>query len=114
MLLLTSTSVTCVLPKQSKFQDILAKFPDIVTPTLDHQPVNIQHAFVTNGEIVKIKLRRMSPEMQKVVDEQINECLRDDVIKRSDSSFGSSLHVVPKKSCKHRVCVDYRRLNAIS
>ena len=72
-------SVTCVLPKQSKFQDILAKYPNIVTTTsrFERQSVNIQHAMVTNGEIVKSKLRRMSTEMQKVVDEQINEWLRN-------------------------------------
>ena len=109
-------SVTCVLPKQSQFHDILAKYPNVVTPTsrFERQPVNIQHAIVTNGEIVKSKLRRMSLEMQKVVDEQINEWLRDGIISRSDSPFASCLHVVPKKSGKHRVCVDYRRLNAIS
>ena len=56
----------------------------------------------------------MSPEMQKVVDEQINEWLRDGIISRSDSPFASCLHVVPKKSGKHRVFVDHRRLNAIS
>ena len=49
-------SVTCVLPKQSQFHDILAKYPNVVTPTsrFERQPVNIQHAIVTNGEIVKI------------------------------------------------------------
>ena len=38
----------------------------------------------------------MSPEMQKVVDEQINEWLRDGIISRSDSPFARCLHVVPK------------------
>ena len=52
----------------------------------------------------------MSPEMQKVVDEQINECLRDGIISGSASPFISCLHVVPKQSGKHGVCVDYRRL----
>ena len=33
----------------------------------------------------------MSPEMQKVVDEQINEWLRDGIISRSDSPFASCL-----------------------
>ena len=89
-------SVTCVLPKQSQFYDILA---NVVTPTsrFERQPVNIQHAIVTNDEIVKSKLRRMLSEMQKVVDEQINEWLRDGIISRSDSPFASCLHVVPKK-----------------
>ena len=111
-------SVICVLPKQSQFHDILAKYPNVITLTskFERQPMNIQHAIVTNGEIVKSinKLRRMSREMQKVVDEQIIEWLRDGIIGRSDSPFASCLHVVPKKSGKHRVCVDYRRLNATS
>ena len=104
------------MPTQSKFHDILAKYPNVVTPTsrFERQPVNIQHAIVTNGEIVKSKLRHMSPEMQKMVNEQIDEWLRDGIISQSDSPFASCLHVVPKKSGKHRVCVDYRRLNAIS
>ena len=76
--------------------------------------MNIQHAIVTNGEIVKSKLRRMSPEMQKVVNEQINEWLKDGIISRNDSPFASCLLVVPKKIGKHCVCVDYRCLNAIS
>ena len=95
---------------------IFSQYPNAVTPTsrFGRQPVNIQHAIVTNGEIVKSKLRRMSPEMQKVVDEQINEWLRNGIIIRSDSLFASCLQVVPKKSGKHHVCVDCRLLNAIS
>ena len=41
--------------------------------------------------------------MQKVVAEQVNEWLKDSIISRSDSPFASCLHVVPKKSGKHRV-----------
>ena len=55
------SSITCVLRKQNKFQDICAKYPNVVTPTsrFERQPVNIQYAIVTNGEIVKSKLRHM-------------------------------------------------------
>ena len=55
-------SVTCILSKQNKFQDIFKKYPNIVTPTsrFEHQPLNIQHAIATNDEIVKSKLKQMS------------------------------------------------------
>ena len=36
------------------------------------------------------------------------------MISRSDSPFANCLHVVPKKSGKHRACANYRHLNAIS
>ena len=40
----------------------------------------------------------MSPEMQKVVDEQMNEWLKNGIISRSDSPFARCLHVMLKKS----------------
>ena len=51
----------------------------------------------------------MSPEMQKAIDEQLYEWLRDSLISRSDSPFASCSHLVPKKSGKHRVYVDCKR-----
>ena len=60
-------SVTCVLPKQSQFHDILAKYSNVIRPTsrFERQPVNIQHAIVTHGEIVKSKLRRSHQKCKK-------------------------------------------------
>ena len=75
---------------------------------------NRARAIRTNGKIVRSKLRRTSPEIQKIIDSQITEWLTDGIISKSDSSYSSCPHVVPKKNGKHRVCVDYRNLNATS
>ena len=106
----------CIVPELSEFHQILAKYPNILQPPHRFERTNhgIEHAIPTNGKIVKSKLRRVSPETQKIIDKQINEWLKDGIISRSDSPYSSCLHVVQRKSGKPRVCVDYRNLNATS
>ena len=113
---ITPPKLCCVLPEKSEFHSILAKYPKILNPPHRFKRVKhgIEHSINTNGNIVKSKLRRTSPETQKVIDEQIDEWLREGIVFRSDSPYASCLHVVPRKSGKPRVCVDYRNLNAIS
>ena len=104
----------CIVSKLSKFHQILAKYPSILQPPHRFERTNhgIKHAISTNGKIVTCKLRRVSPETQKIIDLQINKWLTDGIISRSDSPYSSCLHVVQRKSGKPRVCVDYRNLNA--
>ena len=106
----------CIVPELSEYHQILAKYPNIPHPPHRFERTNhgIEHAIPTNGKIVKCKLRRVSPETQKSIDQQINEWLTDGTISRSDSPYSSCLHVVQRKSGKPRVCVDYRNLNATS
>ena len=94
----------------------MSEYPKILNPPHRYQRKahGIEHAICTNGKIVRSKLRRTSPEIQKIIDSQITEWLTDGIISRSDSSYSSCLHVVPKKNGKYRVCVDYRNLNATS
>lgn len=57
------------------------------------------------------KPRRLALQEQQVVDEQIREWLKDGIIEESRSAFAYPTVVVPKKDVRHRVTVDYRRLN---
>lgn len=56
--------------------------------------------------------RRLAPMEKLVVSKQIEEWLRDGVIRESYSEFASPVVVVKKKNGSHRVCIDYRRLNS--
>ena len=76
--------------------------------------MSLHQVIPTNGKIVKSKLRHTSPETQKIIDEQINQWLCEDIISRSDSPYASCPHVVKKKCGSPRVCIDYRNLNATS
>ena len=111
----TQPKICCVCPEKSEFHKILSKYPNILSPPHRHERKShgIEHVIHTNGKIVHSKLRRTSPEAQKIIDSQISEWLMEGIVSRSDSPYSSCLHVVPKKSGKHRMCVDYRNLNAI-
>ena len=106
----------CILPEQSEFHRIFAKYPDILKPlhTSKRKSHCIEHAIPTNGKIVKSKLRRTSLKTQKIIDEQINPWPREGIIFRSDSPYASCPHVVKKMCGSPRVCIDYRNLNATS
>jgi transposase InsO family protein len=57
---------------------------------------------------------RASPQTQQKIDEQIQEMLDAGVISYSDSEFSSPIVVVYKADGSLRLCVDYRKLNAVS
>ena len=109
--------IYCIFPQKSEFYRISRRYGiKILNPPHRYQckAHGIEHAISTNGKIVKSKLRRTFLEIQKIIDSQITEWLTDDTVSRSVSPYSSCLHVVPKKSGKHRVCVDYRNPNATS
>ncbi|KEP45032.1 putative tick transposon, partial [Rhizoctonia solani 123E] len=54
-----------------------------------------------------------SPAKREVINKQINDWLRLDVIEPSQSAWGFPIIVVYRNS-KPRVCIDYRRLNDVS
>jgi len=55
--------------------------------------------------------RRLAPSEQVAVDEQIDEWLRDKIIRPSCSDYASPVVLVRKKDGSLRLCIDYRALN---
>lgn len=56
--------------------------------------------------------RRLAPLESAVVEKQIDEWIREGIIRESTSEYASPIVVVRKKDGTHRICVDYRELNA--
>lgn len=72
-----------------------------------------EHEIITSGfSPINIKQRRLPLGQQDEVDRQINEMLKNNVIRPSESPWNAPLVLVRKKSGDIRICVDYRRLNA--
>ena len=63
---------------------------------------------------VRSRPYRTSPAMQKVIDKQIEQMLKDRIIEPSNSEFSSPVVLAKKKNNEYRFCVDYRRLNAVT
>ena len=73
------------------------------------------HIDTGNALPVFSKNRPLSPEKAKFVKDELERLLNEGVIRRSNSPWASAIHLVPKKENQSfRLCVDYRRLNAIS
>ena len=63
---------------------------------------------------VRSRPYRTSPAMQKEIDRQIEQMLRDRIIEPSNSEFSSPVVLAKKKDNEYRFCVDYRKLNAVT
>lgn len=87
--------------------EIIANYkPVINAPT----PIETK-IIVNNDKPIFQRPRRLAPSEKKVVTDQIQEWLRNGIIRESFSEYASPVVVVKKKNGKSRVCIDYRLLN---
>ena len=67
---------------------------------------------LTDNIPVKCKPYRPPLSQTKVIEDEVEKMLADDIITPSDSPYASPVVLVRKKDGSPRFCVDYRRLNA--
>ncbi|MCH1581922.1 MAG: macro domain-containing protein, partial [Flavobacteriales bacterium] len=75
----------------------------------------VEHVIDTGDErpVRGARYRKSEPE-REAVREYTKKMLEEDIIQPSNSPWGASVVLVPKKTGGWRVCVDYRRLNGIT
>ncbi|KAG8175045.1 hypothetical protein JTE90_026024 [Oedothorax gibbosus] len=104
-----------VLFGPSKFDKILAAFPELTNPS--HIPngrpdTKVLHYIETKGPPVFSKARRLSPELFEVACQEFEFLMAQGIIRPSKSAWASPLHMVKKPNGGWRPCGVYRRLNA--
>lgn len=83
----------------------------------DYEPEKIKltdvkmKIIMKNEEPVYQRPRRLALPEKQVVEKQIEEWLKEGIIRRSSSDFASPIVLVKKKDGSTRICCDYRKLN---
>ena len=69
--------ICCILSQKSEFHRVLSKYPKILNFPRRYQRKahGFEHAICTNNKMVRSKLRRIFPGIQKIIDSQIIERL---------------------------------------
>ena len=75
----------------------------------------LQHTIDTGlNRPVKEALRRHPQVHQEFIDKEVNKLLDLDIIEPSASPWSSNIVLVRKKTGKLRMCIDFRRVNALT
>ena len=91
-------------------QEELAKFEKIRGPT-DRAVHTLQ---LLDATPIKQRYRPRNPAMQQIIDDAVREMESEGVIEPSSSAWSSPVVVVRKKDGKHRFCIDFRKVNAVT
>lgn len=74
-----------------------------------------RHRIDTQGHApVHTRPYRTGPHRREVIRREVQQMLRDGIIRESASEWASPVVIVPKKDGSLRFCVDYRKLNAVT
>lgn len=63
---------------------------------------------------IKQRYYPVSPPKQKLINDEIDKMLADNIIEPCNSPWSSPVCLVPKKNGEQRFCIDFRQLNAVT
>lgn len=109
------TAVTKETKDSSK--NILDKYPELTRHTGKQSVIKagIYHK-INTGDVLPIftRDRRRSPKERQIIEAKVREMLAAGVIQPSSSPWCSQPVVVPKPDGDHRICINDKRLNAVT
>ena len=103
--------------QRSQLITLLYTNRDLFTSDIRHLPgTDLVTHHIDTADAVPVRQRpfRNSPEARKEIDRQIDTMLEAGIVEESESPWGSPVVLVRKRNNTHRLCVDLRRLNALT
>ena len=101
--------------QQVELTNLLSSF-DTIFCDIPGQTTLINHHIdlMPNSRPVTCAPYRLHPEKAKMVEKEIDEMLKLNIIERSSSPWASPIVLVPKPDGSIRLCTDYRRVNTLT
>ncbi|GBN45783.1 Transposon Ty3-I Gag-Pol polyprotein [Araneus ventricosus] len=103
-----------LLNKEKNFNSLLEEFEKCFERGEELTPF-IEHKIDTGNHLpVAVTPYRLSPARQEILKKEIDVLLAAGVIEECDSPYATPVVLVPKPNSEFRLCVDYRKLNAVT
>eukprot|EP00762_Andalucia_godoyi_P005374 ANDGO_06758.mRNA.1 Retrovirus-related Pol polyprotein from transposon 412 len=101
-------------PLQQRIHDLCSEFSDLFEiPGSEHADVKPMTITLKPGaEPRTFAPRRLSPQNQEIVNEQVDSLLANGIIRPSSSPYASPIVLVRRDGKNPRLCVDYTHVNA--
>jgi hypothetical protein len=93
---------------ETEFPEVMLS--DQLTESRGLEPLQIK----TEGDPIYQRAYRAPLSKRKVIEETVDEMLKQDIIEPSNSPWASPVTLVAKKDGSSRFCVDYRKLNTMT
>ncbi|GFR63972.1 reverse transcriptase [Elysia marginata] len=95
-------------------EKLLASFSDVLTDVPGTRNLIEHKITLTTDKVVCLKPYKLPFRSRELVEKEINEMLKLDVIEPSASAYSSPIVLVSKPDQTVRFCIDFRRLNSIT
>ncbi|XP_023709605.1 uncharacterized protein LOC111865653, partial [Cryptotermes secundus] len=88
------------ISSNTPIDSLLTEFPDLTRPAGVQREIRhntVHHIRTVPGPPVTSRPRRLAPDRLAIAKAEFDAMLRDGTVRRSESSWSSALHIVPKK-----------------
>lgn len=100
--------------QKKDLSDLIVKFDTVfklgggATPLIEH------HIKTGDHPPVAVPPYRMSPAKKELLKKELDDLLEKNIIEECESAYGAPVVLIPKPNGDVRLCIDYRKLNAIT